>query len=53
MNPLEAYLKQLLEIRSSGVEVKETSYYGPLANLLKEIGRTLSLVILSWPIWAK
>jgi len=41
MNPLETYLKELSEIRSSGAAVKETSYYGPLANLLNEIGKTL------------
>lgn len=41
MNPLEIYLKELSEIRSSGAAVKETSYYGPLANLLNEIGKTL------------
>ena len=41
MNPLETYLKELSEIRASGAAVKETSYYGPLANLLNEIGKTL------------
>jgi hypothetical protein len=41
MNPLETCLKELSEIRSSGAAVKETSYYGPLANLLNEIGKTL------------
>ncbi len=41
MNPLETYLKELSEIRSSGAAVKETSYYGALANLLNEIGKTL------------
>ena len=41
MNPLETYLKELTEIRASGAGVKETSYYGPLANLLNEIGKTL------------
>jgi hypothetical protein len=39
MNPLETYLKELTEIRSSGAGVKETSYYGPLAVLLNKIGR--------------
>ncbi len=29
MNPLEIYLKELYEIRSSGAAVKETSYYPP------------------------
>ncbi len=41
MNPLETYLKELTEIRASGAGVKETSYYGPLATLLNEIGKTL------------
>ncbi|MBI4644562.1 MAG: N-6 DNA methylase [Deltaproteobacteria bacterium] len=41
MNPLETYLKELSEIRAAGAGVKETSYYGPLANLLNEIGKTL------------
>jgi hypothetical protein len=41
MNPLETYLKELSKIRSSVAAVKETSYYGPLANLLNEIGKTL------------
>ena len=40
-SPLETYLKELSEIRSAGAGVKETSYYGPLAVLLNEIGRTL------------
>jgi hypothetical protein len=40
-SPLETYLKELTEIRTSGAGVKETSYYGPLAVLLNEIGRTL------------
>ena len=39
MNPLETYLKELTEIRSSGAAVKETSYYGPLANLLNETAK--------------
>ncbi len=41
MNPLETYLTNLAEIRSSGATVKETSAYGPLANLLNAIGDTL------------
>ncbi len=41
MNPLETYLKELTEIRAAGAGVKETSYYGPLATLLNEIGKTL------------
>ncbi len=41
MNPLETYLRELRDIRSSGAAVKETSYYGALANLLNEVGRGL------------
>jgi hypothetical protein len=41
MNPLETYLKEFTEIQSSGAALKETSYYGPLANLLNEVGKTL------------
>jgi hypothetical protein len=41
MNPLEEYLQAISEIRSSGAAVKETSYYGPLAALINEIGKTL------------
>ena len=39
MNPLATYLRELCDIRSSGAAVKETSYYGALANLLNEVGR--------------
>ena len=41
MNPLETYLRELRDIRSSGAAVPETSYYTPLANLLNDIGKTL------------
>ncbi len=41
MNPLETYLKELSEIRAASAGVKETSFYGPLANFLNEIGKTL------------
>jgi hypothetical protein len=41
MNPLEEYLREMAAIRASGQAVKETSYYGPLSNLLNEIGKTL------------
>jgi hypothetical protein len=44
MNPLEIYLKELSQIRSSGAAVKETSYYAPLANLLNGIGKILDLL---------
>ena len=40
-NPLAAYLHELRDIRSSGAAVKETSYYGPLANLLNAVGKML------------
>lgn len=41
MNPLEVYLRELLDIRRSGQAVEETSYYGSFANLLNTIGKTL------------
>ena len=41
MHPLETYLHELYEIRSSGSATAETSYYPPLANLLNEIGKAL------------
>ena len=41
MNPVETYLRDLRDIHSTGAAVPETSYYGPLANLLNEIGKTL------------
>src|SRR5258706_15847493 len=41
MNPLETYLQDLYDIHSSGSGVKETSYYGTLANLFNEVGKTL------------
>lgn len=51
MNPLETYLKELSEIRSSSAAVKETSYYSPLANLLNEIGKALGRIIWSWTLF--
>jgi hypothetical protein len=39
--PVEQYLKDLGEIRRTGGGVAEESYYGPLENLLNEIGRKL------------
>ena len=42
MIPLETYIRELHEIRSSGATVKETSYYGPLASLFNEIGKCLT-----------
>lgn len=41
MNPLETYLKELRDIRSTGAAVAETSFYPVLSNLLNEIGKTL------------
>ena len=41
MKPLETYLREVSDIHRSGAAVKETSYYGPLQNLLNEIGKTL------------
>src|SRR2546421_5328317 len=41
LNPLATYLRALRDIRSSGANVPETSFYSPLANLLNEIGRML------------
>lgn len=41
MNPLEKYLHELRDIRSTGSAVKETSYYPALVGLLNEIGKTL------------
>jgi hypothetical protein len=41
MHPLEAYLRDLYEIRSTGAAVKETSYYPALANLLNAVGGQL------------
>ncbi len=42
---VEAYLNDLVRIRSSGAGVPETSYYSALSNLLNEIGRQLSPVV--------
>ncbi len=41
MKPFEEYLKNLMQIRSTGAGVPETSYYGALENLLNEIGKAL------------
>ena len=41
MDPLETYLKEMRDIRSTGGGDPETSYYGPLANLFNEIGKGL------------
>ena len=41
MTPLETYLRELRDIRSSGAALKETSYYPALSNLLNEVGKKL------------
>lgn len=41
MNPLATYLRELRDMRASGANVPETSFYGPLANLPNDIGRAL------------
>lgn len=40
-HPLETYLRDLRDFRSTGAAVPETSYYPPLANLLSAIGQEL------------
>ena len=40
-HPLETYLRDLRDIRSTGAAVRETSYYPPLANLLDAVGQKL------------
>lgn len=41
MNPVETYIRELRDIRSSGAGTSEPSYYVPLANLLNEIAKKL------------
>ncbi|MCX7014281.1 MAG: N-6 DNA methylase [Candidatus Sumerlaeota bacterium] len=41
MNPVEAYLQDVLEIHRSGAAVKETSCYPPLRALFNEVGAKL------------
>lgn len=41
MTPLEDYLRELRDIRSTGAAVKETSYYPALARLFNDGGKTL------------
>jgi len=40
-DPVETYIRDLRDIRRSGAAVPETSYYGALAALLNDIGKTL------------
>lgn len=37
MNPLETYLRELREIRSTGAAVRETSYYSPTAAYTRRV----------------
>ena len=39
--PLEAYLRELRETRSTGLSVKETSFYPALRDLLSAVGAGL------------
>ena len=41
MDPVEVYLQEMHEIRSTGGGVEETSYYPALSNLLNTIGKKL------------
>jgi hypothetical protein len=41
MTPLETYLRELREIRSTGAGVEEESYYHPLITLFNELGKKL------------
>ncbi len=41
-DPTATYLQDLRDIRSSGAAVRETSYYGALANLFNEVGKSLN-----------
>jgi hypothetical protein len=41
MTPVEQYLRDLSEIRSTGGGTREASYYGPLEHLFDAIGSRL------------
>jgi hypothetical protein len=41
MNPLETYIRELYDIRSTGAATAETAYYPALSNMLNEVGKTL------------
>jgi hypothetical protein len=41
MRPLETYLQELAQIRSSGANVKELSFYPALKDLLDAAGNEL------------
>ena len=40
-HPLETYLAEIAEIKTTGAGTKETSYYPALERLLTEVGRQL------------
>jgi hypothetical protein len=40
-DPTATYIQDLRDIRSTGANVKETSFYPALSNLLNEVGKTL------------
>lgn len=42
MDPVEAYFRDIRDIRSTGAGVPETSYYGSLERLLNAVGKTLT-----------
>ncbi len=42
MNIAETYFRELRDIHAGGSAVKETSYYGPLANLLNAVGKQIT-----------
>ncbi|MDQ2777078.1 MAG: hypothetical protein M3Y57_19480 [Acidobacteriota bacterium] len=41
MNAAETYFQELRDIQATGSGVQETSYYGPLSNLLNAVGRQM------------
>jgi len=41
VHPLEAYLREVRDIRGTGAAVPETSYYPALRDLLNAVGATL------------
>ena len=41
MHPLEAYIRDISTIRSTGAATPETSYYSSLASLFNDVGRAL------------
>ena len=41
MNPLETYIRECFDIRSTGAGTPETSYYGALERIFNEVGKTI------------